>query len=101
MQEERLDRIENVLTQLVKMVGTTNQKLQEMNADMKAIEVNTNQKFEQFDANFNQKLHEIEKKIDNKLYKMENKNEERHSQILEKLNVIKVDQDFIWEKNST
>ncbi|MGP7818107.1 hypothetical protein [Niallia sp. 01092] len=56
MQEERLDRIENVLTQLVKMVGNTNQK-----------------------------LHVIEMKIDNKLEEMENKNEERHGQILEKL----------------
>ena len=81
MIEERLERLENMMAQLLKMVGNNNTKLQEMEAKMDARLEQVDERFEQVGAKFEE---------------LELKNEERHQQIIDKVSLMKVDQDNIW-----
>ncbi|CEG28728.1 hypothetical protein [Bacillus sp. B-jedd] len=72
--EERLGRIEDMITQLVGMVAKTNSLQQEMQQDMKAIR-------EDFVAE-------------------KQKNAERHEEVVGRLKSLELDQDFIWEKTA-
>jgi predicted nucleic acid-binding Zn-ribbon protein len=68
------EKIESMLSQLIKMVGNIHTEQKEMKQDQK---------------NMQQKLQELEKKA-----------EERHKEILERFTAIETDQDFIWAKTA-
>ncbi|WP_456277524.1 hypothetical protein [Bacillus sp. AK128] len=72
MNEERVERMEGLLTQLVSMVGSLKVDMEAMKKDMEDI------KFE--------------------LKEFKETNEREHSEILSKLKDIESDQDHIWEK---
>ncbi|MEW8988098.1 MAG: hypothetical protein AB2401_14070 [Bacillus sp. (in: firmicutes)] len=86
MTEERLERLEGMMSQLITMVGNLHNSMSEMQKDMK--EMQTVQK------EHGQKFESIELRMD----KMETKNELRHQEVLHQLKRLEKDQDFIWEK---
>ncbi|WP_226674782.1 hypothetical protein [Mesobacillus jeotgali] len=86
MTEERLDRLEGMMSQLITMVGNLHNSMSDMQKDMK--EMKNVQK------EHGQKFESIELRID----KMETKNELRHHEVLKHLKRLEKDQDFIWEK---
>ncbi|WP_246942836.1 hypothetical protein [Bacillus pinisoli] len=81
MIEKRLDRMEEMLTQLIQVVGTMNSSQHRMENRMDTMET---------------KLHSMETRLE----AMEAKNEERHQDILYQLSQLKIDQDIIWDKLS-
>lgn len=76
MHEESLERMEGLLTQLVAMVGHTNTRLDKME----------------------ERLNARMDKMDARMDRMEEDNARRHDEILYELKVMKIDQDFIWDK---
>jgi hypothetical protein len=86
MTEERLERLEGMMSQLITMVGNMHKTMDEMRNDIK--EVQTVQK------EHGQKFESIELRMD----KMETKNELRHQEVLNQIKRLEKDQDFIWEK---
>ena len=93
MVEERLDRIENLLTQLVSQVASimetqTEMKIEqkEMRNDINALQ--TEQKEMRNDIT----------SMQDKLNDIESTSEKRHRKVMDQLHLIRVDQDHIWEK---
>ncbi|MBB2482269.1 hypothetical protein H5P36_19010 [Bacillus sp. APMAM] len=68
------EKIENMLSQLIRMVGSIQSTQQEMKADLKS----------------------MKSQIEN----LEIKQEERHKEILDRFKSLENDQDFIWEKTA-
>ncbi|WNF24948.1 hypothetical protein [Mesobacillus jeotgali] len=114
MTEERLERLEGMMSQLITMVGNLHNSMSDMQKDMKEMqtdmkEMQTNMKEMQTDMKemqtdmkemqtvqkeHGQKFESIELRMD----KMETKNELRHQEVLHQLKRLEKDQDFIWEK---
>ncbi|MBT2682343.1 hypothetical protein [Bacillus sp. ISL-37] len=86
MSEERLERLEGMMSQLITMVGNLHNSMSDMQKDMK--DMQTVQK------EHGQKFESIELRMD----KMETKNELRHQEVLNQIKRLEKDQDFIWEK---
>ena len=68
------DKIENMLSQLIKMVGNIQSEQQEMK--------------------------QVQQDMQTKLQDLEAKGEERHKEILDRFKALEIDQDFIWEKTA-
>ncbi|MFE8695243.1 hypothetical protein ACFYKT_02600 [Cytobacillus sp. FJAT-53684] len=75
------EKIENMLAQLVKMVGTIQSDQQEMKQDQ-------------------QGLRQELKNMNHRLDTIETKDDERHQEILKRFKALENDQDFIWEKTA-
>lgn len=93
MAEERLERIEGMMSQLITMVGNLHNSMHVMQKDINLIqkdmkEVQTVQK------EHGLKFEAIELRMD----KMETKNDLRHREVLNQMKRLERDQDFIWEK---
>ena len=86
MLEERFDRIEGMLTQLLTIVRNVQTVQQEHGKRLDAIE-------KRLDA-VEAKVDALEARID----ATEAKNDIRHSEIMYRFNRLEMDQDFIWEK---
>jgi regulator of replication initiation timing len=71
--------IENMLSQLIRMVGTMQADLQEMKRDQQEMKLD-------------------QQEMNTRLDKIEVKQEEQHKEILERFERLERDQDFIWEK---
>lgn len=67
-------KVEDMLLQLIKMVGTIQAELHEMKQEMQEMKQNHQE--------------------------MEIKSENRHKEILERFKDLETDQDFIWEKTA-
>ena len=107
MTEERLERLEGMMSQLITMVGNLHNSMRDMQKDMKEMqtdmkemqtdmkEMQTNMKeMQTVQKEHGQKFESIELRMD----KMETKNELRHQEVLHQLKRLEKDQDFIWEK---
>jgi hypothetical protein len=77
MSEERLDRLEGMMSQLITMVGNLHNSMSDMQKDMK--EMQTVQK------EHGQKFESIELRMD----KMETRNELRHQEVLNQIKRLK------------
>ncbi|WP_102262671.1 hypothetical protein [Mesobacillus jeotgali] len=86
MSEERLDRLEGMMSQLITMVGNLQNSMSDVQKDMKEIQ--------NVQKEHGKKCESIELRID----KMETKNELRHQEVLNQIKRLEKDQDFIWEK---
>jgi len=86
MHEESLERMEGLLTQLVAMVGHTNTRMDQMEARMDQMEA----RMGQMDARMD--------KMDARMDRMEENSARRHDELLYELRLIKIDQDFVWDK---
>lgn len=88
MIEKRLERIEEMLTQLIQVVGNMNSSQHRMEARLDSVET---------------KLGSVEARLDTmdtRLDSMETQNQESNQTILNQLKQLEVDQDIIWEKLS-
>ncbi|MFT9600776.1 hypothetical protein [Mesobacillus sp.] len=107
MSEERLDRLEGMMSQLITMVGNLHNSMSDMQKDMKEMqkdmkEMQKDMKEVQKDMKevqtvqkeHGQRFESIELRMD----KMETKNEFRHQEVLNQIKRLEKDQDFIWEK---
>lgn len=79
MSEERLERIEGMLSQLIHMVGNMQNSMSQTQSVLKEHE---------------QKFDGIELRLD----KMEINNDLRHNEVINHIKRLEKDQDFIWEK---
>lgn len=71
------EKIENMLSQLIKMVGTMHSEQNEMKITM----------------------HSELKEMKSNMQAAEDKNGTRHKEIMDHLKALENDQDFIWEKS--
>jgi formiminotetrahydrofolate cyclodeaminase len=84
--EERLENIENMLSQLIKMVGNLNIEQQEMKKEQ--------QEMKKEQQEMKKEQQEMKKEFQNAGIK----SEERHHEVVDRLKSLEIDQDFIWEK---
>ena len=93
MSEERLERLEGMMSQLITMVGNLHNSMSDMQKDMKEIQKDMKE-VQTVQNEHGQKFEAIELRMD----KMETKNELRHHEVLHQIKRLEKDQDFIWEK---
>jgi predicted nucleic acid-binding Zn-ribbon protein len=93
MTEERLERLEGMMSQLITMVGNLHNSMSEMQKDMKEMQTDMKE-MQTVQKEHGHKFESIELRMD----KMETKNELRHQEVLHQLKRLEKDQDFIWEK---
>ena len=87
------DKIENMLSQLIRMVGNIQSEQQEM----KQVQQDMQGRLQGMES----KLQEMDSKltdIEGNLQGIEVKGEERHQEVLGRFKALEIDQDFIWEK---
>jgi chromosome segregation ATPase len=110
------EKIEAMLSQLIKMVGNSQAEQQEMKRDLQDVKreqqemkqdlqdvKREQQEMKQDLQEVKQDVHEIkkdQKSMQEKLQGLETKGEERHKEILARFTAIETDQDFIWEKTA-
>ena len=87
MMEKRLDKMEDMLSQLIQMVGSMKVDQEEMKQEQKGMK--------QKQQLTEQLLHELKYTQE----KMAEDNEREHGEILKRLKGLERDQDFIWEKS--
>ncbi|MGG3465997.1 hypothetical protein ABES02_00205 [Neobacillus pocheonensis] len=93
--EKKLERMEEMLSSLISMVGNMNQKLQEMQVDFHEM------KKEQLDMkNDIQTMQKENQSIKSTLAAMDAKNEAKFTEILNILTDIRAEQEHIWEKSA-
>ncbi|WP_423410534.1 hypothetical protein AABM38_11650 [Heyndrickxia sp. MSNUG] len=93
MLEERFDRVEGMLTQMLTIVGNIQTLQQEHGKRLDSIEKRLD--------NLEARMDSLETRIDSLEAKMDAsdaKNDGRHSEIMDRFNRLEMDQDFIWEK---
>ena len=76
-----VDKIENMLSQLIRMVGNIQSEQQEMKQEL-------------------QGMKQVQHDMQSKLQDLEVKGEERHQEVLGRFKALENDQDFIWEKTA-
>lgn len=101
--------IENMLSQLIRMVGTIQTNLEEMKQDMDEMKQDMDEmkreqlemKREQLEMKREQlEMKQVQHEMQVKLDEIETKGEERHKEILARFKALEQDQDFIWEKTA-
>lgn len=96
------EKIESMLSQLIKMVGNSHAEQQEMKRTQQGL-MQTQQEMKQDLQEVKQDLQEMkqdQKSMQEKLQELDSKGEERHKEILDRFTAIETDQDFIWEKTA-
>ena len=73
------DKMENMLSQLIRMVGTIQSDLQEIKQEQ-------------------QEMKRVQQDMQSKLKNLEIKEEERHQEVLNRFKALEIDQNFVWEK---
>jgi hypothetical protein len=93
MIEQRLDRIEDMLSQLIRMVGKLSEEQQEMKIDQQEMKMDMQEmKLDQ------QEMKNEQLNIKLRLGEIEERSEKRHEQIIDRFQTFERDKDFIWEK---
>lgn len=93
MLEERLDHIETMLTDLIRIVGKTNALVQETCQRVTKLEG----KYDHLEARFDQletRFDQLEKRFD----KLEEKVDKNHAEVMDKLAGFSMEQDFLMQK---
>lgn len=103
------EKIENMLSQLIKMVGTMHSDQLEMKKDIQDLKQDMQEmKQDQLEMKrdmqeMKQDLHEVKQDqqvLHVKAEKLETKSEERHQEVVARFKALEKDQDFIWEKTA-
>lgn len=85
--------IENMLSQLIKMVGSLQSDVQEMKREQQEMKREQQEmKKEQ------QEMKQTQYSMQTRLDELEMKAETRHNEVVERFKSLERDQDFIWEK---
>lgn len=100
MSEERLERLEGMMSQLINMVGNLHNSMSDMEKNMDGMQKDMHEmqkdmkELNSVQKDHGQKFEAIELRMD----QMETKNELRHQEVLNQIKRLEKDQDFIWEK---
>jgi chromosome segregation ATPase len=89
------EKIENMLTQLIKMVENMRSDQQEMKQDMQAMQRDQQEMRQDI-----QEIKQDQNGLHLKIEKLETKNEERHQEIVARFKALENDHDCIWEKTA-
>ncbi|MEH6988691.1 hypothetical protein [Cytobacillus firmus] len=88
-------KMESMLAQLIKMVGSLQSDMQGMKKEQQEMKIEQQEmKKEQLEMKKEQQAMKEE------LQKLETKSDQRHQEILEHFKILERDQDFIWEKTA-
>jgi len=96
------DKIENMLSQLIKMVGNIQFEQQEMKLVQKDMQ-NRLQNLEARMQGLETKVQGLETRmqgLETRMQGLETKEEEHHKELLARFTSLENDQDFIWEKTA-
>ncbi len=96
MENERLDRMENMLTDLIKMVGNNNKELQEVKKEVSEIKTDLNEVKKDLNE-VKRDLNEVKKDL-SEVKRELNEVKEEQKVTNQTLSDMRADQDFIWEK---
>ena len=89
------DKMENMLSQLIRMVGNIQSDLQEIKQEQQEMKREQQEmKREQ------QEMKKVQQEMQSKLQELELKGEERHQEVLDRFKALEIDQNFIWEKTA-
>ena len=80
------DKMENMLSQLIRMVGNIQSDLQEIKQEQQEVKHEL------------QEIKQVQQNMQNKLQELELKGTERHQEVLDRFKALEIDQNFIWEK---
>jgi uncharacterized coiled-coil DUF342 family protein len=100
MIEERLDRMEDMLTTLIKMVRAQNEKLNGLSQDQAVMKVEMSDMKQEM-SDMNEEISGVKKEMTDtkeEMSSLKNENTKRHAEVLSKLADIQADQDYIWKK---
>lgn len=89
------EKIETMLSQLIKMVGSTQAEQLEMKQDLSEMKQDLSEMKQELSE-----MKQDQKIMKEKLQDIEAKGEERHKEILDRFRAIETDQDFIWKKTA-
>ena len=81
------DKMENMLSQLIRMVGNIQSDLQEIKQEQQEMK-----------RDEQQEMKRVQQDMQSKLQELEAKGEERHQEVLDRFKAIEIDQNFVWEK---
>jgi chromosome segregation ATPase len=90
-----VDKIENMLSQLIRMVGNIQSEQQEMKQELQGMKQAQQEMKQEI-----QEIKQVQQDMQGKLQEFEVKEEERHQTVLDRLKALETDQDFIWEKTA-
>ena len=95
--EEKMDvdKIENMLSQLIRMVGNIQSEQQEMKKELQGMKQEQQEMKQEI-----QGIKQVQQDMQSKLQDLEVKGEERHQEVLGRFKALENDQDFIWEKTA-
>ena len=90
-----VDKIENMLSQLIRMVGNIQSEQQEMKQELQGIKQELQGVKQELVG-----VKQDQQDMQGKLQDLEVKGEERHQEVLDRFKALENDQDFIWEKTA-
>ena len=90
-----VDKIENMLSQLIRMVGNIQSEQQEMKQELQGIKQELQGVKQELVG-----VKQDQQDMQGKLQDIEVKGEERHQEVLDRFKALENDQDFIWEKTA-
>jgi chromosome segregation ATPase len=90
-----VDKIENMLSQLIRMVGNIQSEQQEMKKELQGMKQEQQEMKQEI-----QGIKQVQQDMQGKLQDLEVKGEERHQEVLDRFKALENDQDFIWEKTA-
>lgn len=86
-------KMEEMLSQLIRMVGSMQSEMQEMKADIRELKA----EMQEVKADIRELKVDMQSvKLD--IERLESNDEKRHLLVLKELRALKIDQDFVWEK---
>ena len=87
------DKMENMLSQLIRMVGGIQSDLQEIKQEQQEMKQEQQEmKQEQLE------MKRVQQDMQSKLQELALKGEERYQEVLARFKALEIDQNFIWEK---
>ena len=90
-----VDKIENMLSQLIRMVGNIQSEQQEVKQELQGIKQELQGVKEELVG-----VKQDQQDMQGKLQDLEIKGQERHQEVLDRFKTLENDQDFIWEKTA-
>lgn len=102
MSEERLDRMENMLSQLISAVGVVMEEQSHMRDEQKAMREDQTAMWREIKSlrEGQKSMQENQTAMWNEIKAMRKESDKRHKEIMGKLRTLEANQDHVWEKAS-
>ena len=88
-----VDKIENMLSQIIRMVGSIQSEQQEMKHELQGMKQTQQEMKQEL-----QEMKQVQQDMQSKLQDIEAKGEERYQEVLDRFKALEIDRNFIWEK---